>query len=38
MARPTANETWIIEAGDSVVQKKADCGDTGLSQWERLVY
>lgn len=32
------NETWIIEAGDRVIQKKARSGFDSLSDWERLVY
>ena len=34
----TDNETWVIEAGDTVIQKKASCGIECLSPWEILVY
>ena len=34
----TDNETWVVEAGDTVIQKKASCGIERLSPWERLVY
>jgi hypothetical protein len=32
------NETWIIEAGDSVIRKKASHGAAALTPLERLVY
>ena len=32
------NETWIIETGDAVIQKKARVGMNSLSPWEALVY
>lgn len=32
------NESWIVERGAEVVQKKAKVGESGLSDWERLVY
>jgi len=32
------SETWIIEAGDRVIQKKARSGFDCLSDWELLVY
>lgn len=38
MTAPTDNETWIIEAGDAVIRKKAANGSGGLAPWERLVY
>ena len=38
MSAPTANETWIIEAGDAVIQKRAHGGIHGLSVMERLIY
>jgi hypothetical protein len=34
----TDNENWIVEAGDTVIQKKARAGIECLSLWERLVY
>jgi hypothetical protein len=38
MAIPTDNETWVIEAGDTVIQKIARSGFAGLTSWETLVY
>src|SRR5712691_6133505 len=38
MTVPIDNETWVIEAGDAVIQKKARSGLGGLAPWERLVY
>ena len=35
---PSANETWLIEAGDAVIQRKARDGFTSLSPFERLIY
>jgi hypothetical protein len=32
------NETWVIEEGDRVIQKKARHGFDRLTTWERLVY
>jgi hypothetical protein len=32
------NETWVIEEGDRVIQKKAGQGFDSLTDWERLVY
>ncbi|MAT38067.1 MAG: hypothetical protein CL946_00520, partial [Ectothiorhodospiraceae bacterium] len=32
------NETWVIEEGDRIVQKKAHVGIDGLTDRERLVY
>lgn len=34
----TANQTWVVETGDRVIQKKANAGVSSLSDWERLVY
>ena len=31
------NETWVIEAGDRVIQKKAHIGFDRLTDWERLI-
>ena len=36
-ARPTENETWIVERGGDIVEKRAQ-GGSSLSTWERLVY
>jgi hypothetical protein len=38
MSAPTANESWIIEVGDVVIQKKAGTGIGSLSHIERLIY
>jgi hypothetical protein len=38
MNGPTANESWIIDAGDVVIQKKAAAGVGSLSPIERLLY
>lgn len=32
------NETWVVEEGDRIIQKKARVGLAGLTDWERLVY
>ena len=32
------NETWVIEVGDAVIQKKASSGMASLTPWETLVY
>jgi hypothetical protein len=38
MTAPSPNETWIVEMGDAVIEKRARTGNSGLSAWERLVY
>ncbi len=38
MAAPSDNETWLIEAGDEVIEKKSMSGMEGLSAGERLIY
>lgn len=38
MSRPSDNETWVIDAGDDVITKKAERGVESLSDRERLVY
>jgi hypothetical protein len=38
MSAPSENETWIIEAGDDVIQKEARDGASSLSPKERLIY
>ena len=35
---PSENETWLIERGDEIIEKKAAQGYECLSKWERLVY
>lgn len=35
---PTDNETWIIEAGERVVERKARVGLGEMTDWEQLVY
>lgn len=32
------NESWVVERGGQVVEKKAEVGVAGLSDWEQLVY
>ena len=38
MSGPTANESWIIDAGDVVIQKMTPAGVSSLSPIERLIY
>ena len=38
MSAPIDNETWLIEAGDDVIQKKAAQGVENLSAVEKLIY
>jgi hypothetical protein len=38
MSAPTDNETWVIDAGDLIVRKRAGAGPDSLTPWERLVY
>jgi hypothetical protein len=38
MAVPSDNETWLIHAGDAVIQKRATEDLDSLGPWERLVY
>jgi hypothetical protein len=38
MSSHTANQTWVVETGDRVIQKKAKAGVASLNDWERLVY
>ena len=38
MSAPSDNETWIIDAGDAVIQKKAESSMSSLSPLERLIY
>jgi len=35
---PSDNQTWLIDAGDAVIQKKATTGPESLSSWEKLIY
>ena len=32
------NDSWIVEVGGDVAEKKARLGFTKLTTWERLVY
>lgn len=32
------NETWVVEEGGRIIEKKARVGIDGLTDWERLVY
>src|SRR3982751_2291259 len=34
----TENQTWVVERGGVVVEKKSQVGLAGLSDWERLLY
>jgi hypothetical protein len=34
----TENETWIVERGGDVAEKRTRTGPEGLSSWEHLVY
>jgi hypothetical protein len=38
MSIPSDNENWIIDAGDMVIEKKAESGMNSLSAMERLIY
>ncbi|MCE9563503.1 MAG: hypothetical protein K8U57_15795 [Planctomycetes bacterium] len=38
MPIPSDNETWVIETGDVIIQKKARDGLESLTPWEHLVY
>jgi hypothetical protein len=38
MSTPSGNETWIIDAGDAVTEKKASSGVSSLTTRERLIY
>jgi hypothetical protein len=38
MSAHTENQSWIVQAGDRVIQKKARAGAASLSDWEQLVY
>ena len=34
----TGNQSWVVDRGGQVIQKKAQSGVTSLNDWERLVY
>ena len=38
MSLPSDNETWLIDAGDEVIQKKATNGMPSLTSREKLIY
>jgi len=38
MSTPSTNESWIIDAGDVVIKKMTNHGDSCLSPFERLIY
>ena len=38
MTQPPDNETWVIEEGDRVIQKKSRTGPESLTTWDWLVY
>jgi hypothetical protein len=38
MSVPSENESWVVQRGGDIVEKKARAGAAGLNDWERLVY
>ena len=38
MSAPTDNETWVVERGGDVVEKKERSGLASLGDWEHLLY
>jgi hypothetical protein len=38
MSAVTENESWIVDRGALVIEKKAQSGGDSLNEWERLVY
>ena len=38
MTQQDDNETWLIDTGHDVIEKKAKAGPRSLRSWERLVY
>ena len=38
MTTPTDNENWLIDIGDSIINKKAQIGFNSLTDHERLIY
>lgn len=38
MSAVTENESWVVDRGALVIQKKAQSGADSLNEWERLVY
>jgi hypothetical protein len=38
MSAVTENESWVVDRGAVVVEKKAQSGADSLNEWERLVY
>jgi hypothetical protein len=38
MSAYSENESWVVERGGEIVEKKALVGTAGLNDWERLVY
>lgn len=38
MNEHTANQSWVVEIGGRVIQKKVESGQASLNDWERLVY
>jgi hypothetical protein len=32
------NETWVLERGAQIIEKRVVVGDAALNEWERLVY
>ena len=38
MTLPSDNETWLIDKGDEVIEKRVSLGEENLSLWDKLVY
>jgi hypothetical protein len=38
MSAVSNNESWIVDRGERVIDKKAQCGAWSLNAWERLVH
>jgi len=38
MSAVSENESWVVERGAVVIEKKAQSGADSLNEWERLVY
>ena len=38
MSAVTENESWVVDRGALVIEKKAQSGADSLNEWERLVY
>ena len=38
MSLVTENESWVVDRGALVIEKKADGGAACLNEWEQLIY